>query len=58
MQQLQVIDLGVMVPSRRSWRSRARKLNIIGLSGLITPSLEEMTYVAKEMRREGFGCRC
>ncbi len=50
-----IIDLGVMVPSERIL-STAKKENVdmIGLSGLITPSLEEMVHVAKEMTREGF----
>lgn len=51
----EVIDLGVMVPAEKIL-SEARRLNvdIIGLSGLITPSLDEMVHVAKEMEREGF----
>jgi 5-methyltetrahydrofolate--homocysteine methyltransferase len=51
----EVIDLGVMVPCARILET-ARRVNadIIGLSGLITPSLEEMTFVASEMEREGF----
>ncbi len=50
-----VIDLGVMVPPDRILEAaRREKVDVIGLSGLITPSLEEMTYVAKEMQREGF----
>ncbi len=50
-----VIDLGVMVPSDRILETaRAEKADIIGLSGLITPSLEEMVNVAGEMEREGF----
>jgi len=50
----EVIDLGVMVQSEKILQT-ARDLNadIIGLSGLITPSLDEMIHVAKEMRREG-----
>ena len=50
-----VIDLGVMVPADEILET-ARKVNadIIGLSGLITPSLDEMVYVAEEMEREGF----
>ena len=50
-----VIDMGVMVPAARIL-DRARELNVdaIGLSGLITPSLEEMTFVASEMERLGF----
>ena len=50
-----VIDLGVMVPSARILETaRAEKVDIIGLSGLITPSLEEMAFVATELEREGF----
>ena len=51
----EVIDLGVMVPARQDPASRAanEKADIIGLSGLITPSLEEMAHVAKEMQRLG-----
>ncbi len=51
----EVIDLGVMV-SCETILSKARELNVdlIGLSGLITPSLDEMTHVAKEMQRLGF----
>jgi 5-methyltetrahydrofolate--homocysteine methyltransferase len=51
----EVVDLGVMVPSARILET-ARELNadMVGLSGLITPSLEEMTFVASEMEREGF----
>ena len=51
----EVIDLGVMVPCAKILETaRKEGVNIIGLSGLITPSLEEMAYVAKEMQREGF----
>jgi len=47
-----VIDLGVMVPAEKILEeARARKADIIGLSGLITPSLEEMVHVAREMER-------
>jgi len=51
----EVIDLGVMTPSDKII-STAKELNvdIIGLSGLITPSLDEMVHVAKELEREGF----
>ena len=50
----QVIDLGVMVPCDKILsEARAHGVDIIGLSGLITPSLDEMVYVAKEMQREG-----
>ncbi len=50
----EVIDLGVMVPCARILETaRERKADIIGLSGLITPSLEEMAFVASEMEREG-----
>jgi 5-methyltetrahydrofolate--homocysteine methyltransferase len=49
----EVIDLGVMVPSERIISTaREKKADIIGLSGLITPSLEEMAHVAREMKRE------
>ena len=51
----EVIDLGVMVPSEKILeRAKAENVDYIGLSGLITPSLEEMVFVAKEMQREGF----
>lgn len=51
----EVFDLGVMVPSEKILeRARAEKADIIGLSGLITPSLDEMTHVAQEMQRQGF----
>jgi 5-methyltetrahydrofolate--homocysteine methyltransferase len=50
-----VIDLGVMVPCARILETARREgADLIGLSGLITPSLEEMSYVASEMEREGF----
>ncbi|OSQ45430.1 methionine synthase [Thalassospira sp. MCCC 1A01428] len=50
----EVLDLGVMVPTQKIIETaKAEKVDIIGLSGLITPSLEEMTYVAAEMQREG-----
>src|SRR4029434_4528067 len=49
-----VIDLGVMVPCERILETaRVEKADMIGLSGLITPSLEEMVHVAKEMERQG-----
>lgn len=51
----EVIDLGVMVPSQRILETaKAEKVDIIGLSGLITPSLDEMCAVAAEMEREGY----
>ncbi len=51
----QVINLGVMVPASKILQvAREEKCDIIGLSGLITPSLEEMANVAREMEREGF----
>ena len=51
----EVIDLGVMVPCEKILAAaREHKADIIGLSGLITPSLDEMVHVAKEMTREGF----
>jgi 5-methyltetrahydrofolate--homocysteine methyltransferase len=50
-----VIDLGVMVPAARILdTAREKKAAAIGLSGLITPSLDEMVHVAQEMEREGF----
>ena len=50
-----VIDLGVMVPCQKILDAAIEhKADIIGLSGLITPSLEEMSHVAKEMQRQGF----
>jgi 5-methyltetrahydrofolate--homocysteine methyltransferase len=50
-----VIDLGVMVPAAKILETaRAEAVDCIGLSGLITPSLDEMCYVAKEMTRQGF----
>ncbi len=51
----QVTDLGVMVPAQKILdTARELKVDIIGLSGLITPSLDEMCHVAAEMEREGF----
>ena len=51
----EVIDLGVMVPCAKILeKARELKVDIIGLSGLITPSLEEMAFVASEMEREGW----
>jgi 5-methyltetrahydrofolate--homocysteine methyltransferase len=51
----EVIDLGVMVPAEKILRiAREENADIIGLSGLITPSLDEMVYVAKEMKRREF----
>lgn len=50
----EIIDLGVMVPCEKILqRAREEQVDIIGLSGLITPSLEEMAYVAEEMERTG-----
>ncbi|MGH8460328.1 MAG: methionine synthase [Stenotrophobium sp.] len=50
-----VVDLGVMVPAQKILdAARAEKADIIGLSGLITPSLDEMVNLAKEMERQGF----
>jgi len=50
-----VVNLGVMVPARTILETAKREnADAIGLSGLITPSLEEMAYVAREMQREGF----
>jgi 5-methyltetrahydrofolate--homocysteine methyltransferase len=51
----EVIDLGVMVPSEKILESaKAVNADLIGLSGLITPSLDEMVHVAREMERQGF----
>jgi len=51
----EVIDMGVMVACEKILeRARAEKADMIGLSGLITPSLDEMVHVAKEMERQGF----
>jgi 5-methyltetrahydrofolate--homocysteine methyltransferase len=51
----EVVDLGVMVPCEKILAAAAeRKADAIGLSGLITPSLDEMVHVAKEMKRTGF----
>jgi 5-methyltetrahydrofolate--homocysteine methyltransferase len=51
----EVIDLGVMVPCEEILqKAREHQVDIIGLSGLITPSLDEMVHVAREMKREGF----
>jgi 5-methyltetrahydrofolate--homocysteine methyltransferase len=51
----EVEDLGVMVPSAKILEiAREKKADLIGLSGLITPSLDEMCHVAAEMEREGF----
>ncbi|MGC4026766.1 MAG: methionine synthase [Mesorhizobium sp.] len=51
----EIIDLGVMVPAAKILETaKAEKVDIIGLSGLITPSLDEMVHVASEMEREGF----
>jgi 5-methyltetrahydrofolate--homocysteine methyltransferase len=50
----EVIDLGVMVPADRILdEAEKNKVDIVGLSGLITPSLDEMVYVASEMERRG-----
>jgi 5-methyltetrahydrofolate--homocysteine methyltransferase len=50
-----VVDLGVMVPAQKILATaREQNADAIGLSGLITPSLEEMAHVASEMQREGF----
>ncbi len=50
-----VIDMGVMVPAEKILeRAKAVNADIIGLSGLITPSLDEMVHVAREMERQGF----
>jgi 5-methyltetrahydrofolate--homocysteine methyltransferase len=53
----EVIDLGVMVPAAKILETaKKEKVDMIGLSGLITPSLDEMCFVAAEMEREGFSC--
>src|SRR5207244_11684356 len=50
-----VIDLGVMVPAAKILETaRAVNADVVGLSGLITPSLDEMVHVAQEMERENF----
>jgi 5-methyltetrahydrofolate--homocysteine methyltransferase len=50
-----VVDLGVMVPAAKILEiAREKQADVIGLSGLITPSLDEMVHVAQEMEREGF----
>jgi len=51
----EVLDLGVMVPAERILETaRRERVDIVGLSGLITPSLDEMVHVAQEMQRQGF----
>ncbi|CAM2009423.1 methionine synthase [Acanthopleuribacter pedis] len=51
----EIIDLGVMVPAGKILEAAKREdVDVIGLSGLITPSLDEMVHVAKEMERDGF----
>ena len=51
----EIIDLGVMVPTARILEvAKAENVDVIGLSGLITPSLDEMVHVANEMERDGF----
>lgn len=51
----EIVDLGVMVPPERIIaRAREEQVDVIGLSGLITPSLDEMVYLAREMERQGF----
>ncbi|WP_371133297.1 methionine synthase [Pseudomonas sp.] len=50
-----IVDMGVMVPAEKILQTAiAEKCDIIGLSGLITPSLDEMVHVAREMQRQGF----
>ncbi len=50
-----IIDLGVMIPGQKILdEARKHKVDMIGLSGLITPSLDEMSFVAAEMQRQGF----
>ncbi len=51
----EVIDMGVMVPCEKILeRAKSENADIVGLSGLITPSLDEMVHVAREMERQGF----
>jgi 5-methyltetrahydrofolate--homocysteine methyltransferase len=51
----EILDLGVMVPSEKILQvAREKEVDLVGLSGLITPSLDEMVHVAKEMQRQGF----
>jgi 5-methyltetrahydrofolate--homocysteine methyltransferase len=51
----EVIDLGVMVPAEKILQTaKEEQVDIIGLSGLITPSLDEMVHLGKEMQRQGF----
>lgn len=51
----QIVDLGVMVPPEKILEvAREQEVDIIGLSGLITPSLDEMVFLAREMQRQGF----
>jgi 5-methyltetrahydrofolate--homocysteine methyltransferase len=51
----EIVDLGVMIPAQKILEeAKAHKVDMIGLSGLITPSLEEMAFVAAEMQRQGF----
>ena len=51
----EIIDLGVMAPCEKILQTaREQQVDLIGLSGLITPSLDEMAHVAREMQREGF----
>ena len=51
----EVVDLGVMVPADRILQAaKDEQVDLIGLSGLITPSLDEMVHVAREMKRQGF----
>ena len=51
----EIVDLGVMVPPEKIIaEAKAHQVDIVGLSGLITPSLDEMVFLAKEMQRQGF----
>lgn len=51
----EVIDMGVMVPADKILeRAKQEEVDVVGLSGLITPSLDEMVHVAREMERQGF----
>ena len=55
----EVIDLGVMVPCEKILQTaKEQQVDILGLSGLITPSLDEMVHVAREMERENLFYHC
>ncbi|MDO6782382.1 cobalamin-dependent protein, partial [Marinovum sp. 1_MG-2023] len=51
----EIVDLGVMVPPEKIIQAaKEHNVDVIGLSGLITPSLDEMVFLAKEMERQNF----